>query len=374
MKCTVQRASINKAVAHCMSIIDPRASNEAIRRLKFDVADGHLRITGSNAYVTIRGTIEATVAEPGSYCVDAKLAREIFTSLPGASAEVSIFVDKHTMQICCGKRKSEIDVRDGDEYPNLAVGPDDMVKLAAPSLAHAMALVNHAVSNDETNVQLSCIDIVCSNGKIEARATDSKRGARSEVACEAGSFHCLVPFNAIKSVRRILTEGGACDVEIGANADDMRLRCGAYELTAKLSASMFVRFDRIVPADAANPIHVDRSMLLDAVRGMAPTASQEIDDGKIRWGEIELTFAEGEIRIASINARGKSTDTVGCDYAGDTIGMVCAPHYLIDALASETADEVSLHPPKGDEPMKITPRLTRESVYVLMPMNKRRAA
>jgi DNA polymerase III beta subunit len=374
MKVTVARASINKAIAQCMSIVDVRASNEAIRRLKLDVADGRLRVTGSNGYVTIRASLEAAIETAGSYCVDAKLAREIFSSLPGASGDVSLSVDKHTMQIRCGKRKSEIDVRDGDEFPNLAVGPEEMVRLAGPSLAHAMALVNHAADRDETNPVASCIDIACGSGKIAAQAADRHRGARVVMECPAGEFHCLVPAPAIRVVRKVLAESGTCDAEIGATAEEMRLRCGIYDLTAKLSASVFPDLPAYIPADAAQPVNVDRGLLLDAVRGMAPTSSQETDDGKVRWGEIELTFADGEIRIAAVNQRGKSTDTVECDYAGDTIGMVCAPHYLIDLLAAETADEVSLHPPKGDEPMKITPRLTRESVYVLMPMNKRRVA
>lgn len=373
MKATISKSALNKAIAQCAAIVDPRASHASLQRLHMQITGGRLRITGSNGFVTIRASVEVSNALSGTCCVDTKLAKELFSSLPGASAEVSIEVAGSTMKIKCGARRSEIDALLGDDYPDLPIGTDALVPIAAASLSHALSRVAHACGDDVSRPEISGVNIKCADGQMIAQATDGNRGATIGIECKTGAFSCLLPVAALASARKLISDAGTGEVEIGADTDHVRLRCGSSEMVARMTGATFPPIERVTPKDSASPVNVDRGMLLDAVRGMSPTALHETSDGKTKWGEVEITFADGQIRIAAVNVRGKSFDEVECDYAGDTIGMTLRPSLLIDALASETADEVSLHVTSPVEPLKITPRLTRESTYLIMPMRGRAA-
>ena len=365
MKFTTTRKALLSAVAQAAAVTDAKASLTVLANVKLEAntGDDAIAITGTDTYTTVTALVTATIDKPGSCLVDAKTLRDICGSLPESGGDVHAEIELTKLTLRCGKARRTIAALDAEDYPMLAKEPECPVTLASEALLRAISTVEHAMSTDETRPTLAGVMLVCERGKVTAKTTDGHRLTQTEGACETGAFECLLPARGVAAMKRALAEHDGI-TKIGADASHATMRCGDVTTTMRLAGAAFPPTDRLIPRNHPHVARVNRTMLLDAVRGARVTAKQE---GKELADAMAITFAPGEIRVEAQGTRGESSDAVDCDYAGKVVSIGFQPKYLIDALAAIAADEVAIAFNGPLDPILVTPALTNETQAVVMP-------
>lgn len=365
MKFTTTRKALLNAVAQAAAVTDAKASLTVLANVKLEANAGEdvIAITGTDTYTTVTALVTATIEKPGSCLVDAKTLRDICGSLPESGGDVHAEIELTKLTLRCGKARRTIAALAAEDYPMLAKEPECPVTIASEALLRAISTVEHAMSTDETRPMLAGVMLVCADGKVTAKTTDGHRLTQTEGACEAGAFECLLPSRGVAAMKRALAEHDGV-TKIGADASHATMRCGDVTTTMRLAGAVFPPTERVIPRNHPHVARVNRTMLLDAVRGARVTAKQE---GKEQSDAMAITFAPGEIRVEAQGARGESSDVVDCDYAGKVVSIGFQPKYIIDALAAITADEVAIAFRGPLDPILVTPALTNETLAVVMP-------
>lgn len=367
MEFTISRKALDVAVSAAAAVADPKASMPALARVRIEANEGHDAATffGTDTYTTVVALGTASIKRSGSCTVDAKLFRDIVSSIPKSASDVTVWLDGLTKLVLrAGKSRRQIQALEGGDFPVLAKTPDMPVRVTGPALLHAIDTVVHAAETDETRPNTSCVSLTCGEGKIAAAATDGHRGALTEVECETGSFSCLLPLRGVAAVRRALTEVGAANIQIGSNDTHAAVQCGDITTILRLTEAVFPPIRRVVPDTVKRETIVNRHVFLGALRGARVAAKQE---SREQADAMQMSMEEGELRLSARGVRGESSEVVECDFAGKPIAIGFQPGYLIAALDAMVADEVRVGINDELEPLRIMPANTNETTMVVMP-------
>ncbi len=360
---SVGRKALGSAVTACAAVTDANASMSALANVRIEAGD-RVVLTGSDQYTTVISSLIGCVEVAGSCMVEAKTLRDIVASLPNTHANVEIEYVGTELVFRCGKSERTIPCLDADSYPNLAKPIESFARVAGAALLRALTIVQHAVCTDESRPNYCGINVRCGDGSIVAQSTDGHRLAHTEIVCETGSFSALLPGRGVKAIRAALTEAGPIDVEIGSDGAHATLKCNDVTTTLRLAEATFPALEKAFALSAPNRANVSRELLFDAIKRARVTSKQ---DDKDRADCINMTLASGEIRLASRGVKGKSKEVIDVDYDGPETTFGIQPEYMMETLSAMVADDVAIQFDTAVSPIRITPALTSESKFIVLP-------
>lgn len=254
-----------------------------------------------------------------------------------------------------GRARFQLNALPVGDFPVLGgfdVHSDFMLPCSA--MADALAMVEHAISTEETRYYLNGVYLHPDGLELRLAATDGHRLARRTLDGPDGaaSFPAvIIGRKAVGILDKLLAsavkaadkDGTPPTVLIEANADGTRLRFamaaadgGEVELIAKAIDGTYPDYVRVIPIDAPNRATIAKGELADAIKRAAVLVSDKTQTVKAVFADDTLTLSGGSAEI------GDASEELPCLYAGPPVTLGLNSKYWRQALAAIASDTVAM--------------------------------
>lgn len=335
--------------------------------VRLEVADGRLRLAGSDLDLTIQIEVDVNEVTGGVAVVPARLVTDIVRSLPPG---VITFAIEHTeMHITSGRSLFAVRALAADEFPRLpfpiteAQPQGDIATLKSSALSDALRQVVRAASADEATPVISGVLMTAEASGLRLVATDRYRLAVRDLPGTSvlrEGQKVLVPSRALAELQRLLA--GAEDVTLRLGERDASFEVANMRLTTRLIEGPFPPYERLIPEGYPNRLIINKEAFVDAVRRVRLLVKDAITPVRVtlRPDGVECTVVTQEV--------GQATEDVDAKYEGTDLVIGFNPAYLLDGLDAIQGNEVVLETESPSKPAVLRTAEGDDYLYLLMPV------
>ena len=361
MKIKVNKEAIIDCLQKVQSVINPRNALPVLSNVLFKAEDGKLELTATDMSLTVRATMPAEVAQPGTTTLPAKRIFGVFRELSVEETEMEVS-DQNIASIQAASSYFRIHGISEADYPSLPEMEDPKVfSIDQGTFRNMLKLTSYGASVDANRPLLNGVLLSFKAGKLSVVATDSRRLALVEqevdFPADAG-MDLIVPLKTVDELLRTLGETGP--LKILATPKQIAFEFDGILVVSKLVEGTYPNFRQVIPQSNGERVTMERETLLTAVR----RTSQLVIDAV---SGVKLTFTKNKLEIlATAPDIGEARETMDVKYKGPDIAISFNPAFLMDPLKALTVDEVFLDLTDDTSPGVM--RSTISFVYVLMPI------
>ncbi len=373
MHVTVSKKELLRLLGRCQGVADKKSTMPVLGNvlIEVDAADA-VRLSATDLYLSVSGSIPAEIEKGGSIAVGARPLFERVKMMP--EGRISISTDDNattTIRAVEQPRRYTLHGIAGEEFPSLP----EPEKSAEPSvlktelMSTLISSTHFSISTDETRLHLNSALFEWDGDTVRMVTTDGHRLSKMEAAVEAKrSMTMLIPLKGVLELKRLCEEAraeGVNELELSRSGPNAFFRLGGIQFGVKLVDAQFPPYDQVIPNAPTNTIRAPRAAVADALRAVSIAASD-------RTGGVKLTMASGVIRFSSESPEsGDGFDEVSVDYDGDNFTVGFNARYFLDVLGAIDDEELELGISGELDPAILKPANPREGtdyLAVIMPM------
>jgi DNA polymerase-3 subunit beta len=366
MRFSVERDELERGLARIQGIVERRSTLPILSNVLVQTKPDGITLSATDLEVGVVGSYAATVEEEGSATVGARKLYEIARELEEPEVTVATEEGSRVRVECGGVRFSLLTISP-EEYPTLPSAEGaQLVRLESALLAEVIDRTLYAASTDETRYNLNGVFLERSpEGRLRFVATDGHRLAKVDKALpqpvpflEKG---ILVPRKGMAEIRKLCDEADGA-AEIGLQENFLIVRWPGLVLSSRLIDGEFPNYQQVLPKEQRIRVLVDRERLTHAVRRMALLAQE-------RSRGFRIVLADGQMELSTSNPDlGEAREALPVDYPGARFETAFNARYVLDALGSMVAKEVSLELVEELAPAQLRPADDPDQLAVIMPM------
>jgi DNA polymerase-3 subunit beta len=367
MKATASKKDLLEALARSQGMTDKKSTLPILAHVLLRAEGDALSISATDLVLSLRGSIKATVAEPGSVSIAARDLLQRIQVMP--DGDVTLQTEDGAVTI-----KSALSARafamgsfvDGEEYPALPESPaDGWQEFPADTLARLIESTHFAVSTDETRLHLSSALFEVEKDLLRMVSTDGHRLAKMEVKCSGVTpiETMLIPRKGVTELQKLL-----------GNTDKVLLRKEGLLLfvsfddditfTVKLVDAQFPPYQQVIPTGSTDVMVVKRAALAAALKAVAISASN-------RTGGVKLSLNGEKLLIETESPEAGSGRDELAITREQTVTRETGLNakYLLDAIGASDSTDASIGFGEMLDPVLITDDSEAGSFLgVIMPM------
>lgn len=327
-------------------------------------ADESVQLTAMNLEIVVTSHHAASVKKGGRACLPAKALADIARALPPGKATVAVD-GKGRASISSGTSRFQLPTLSADEFPAaFEMKGAKRGKVDGCALLKAIHRTEHAMSHNESRLNLRGLHLCRRDGKVFSEATDGHRMAKATVAADVPGLSevgCLIPPEGASEIRRMLEEAPDAEWSLGVSSSMVELARDGASLMARLVDSAFPNVDEVVPSGEANSIF-SREELVSALKRVSLLA-----DAKSRI--VDLSASGESLRLdAKRDDGGSASEEVAVIEGAAKVGVAFNGAYLLDALSALDCERVAcLMPPDAQTPIVIRPDGDESFLAIVMP-------
>lgn len=364
MDLTTQKKDLLGMLARAGAVAGKKSTMPILSCVHLTTEGSTLRVSATDLYLAIRGSVAAEVKRQGSAVVPCKDLLERVRMMPEGPIQISTKDDGVSLKSVGTARRYTLRGIKADEFPpipDVGEGKPTMT-LPAGVLAGLIARTAHAISTDESRAHLNGACFQWDGSTVRMVGTDGHQLAKVEAKVEAkASTTMLIPLKAVREVARLCDGAEAAApvllVQQGPNAI---FTVDGITLVVRLTDSQFPQFDQVIPKDGRpHRFRVRRAAIAEAIRAISVASSDRTDgvtlalDGKML--RIEAKSADG----------GEGSDEVPIEYDGTPFRIMAKATYLLSSLEATGGEEVDVDMGEDLDPIAMR---SPNFVGVVMPM------
>lgn len=324
MKLTISRLGLGDITAHAANGVPAtaEASKPVLAGMRLEAASGHLTAWATDYNTTFRWTATAEVGEPGAVVPPAGMLRRIIDNLPAGPVEMETAGDG-TLVLSGGTAGYEMPLLVAADYPSPPSMPDPLVTFDRFTLL--TAIERTAFSADPKNAEphraVVRIEPDMDAGTLTLIATDVFRISVTPVrwlAAEGPVPAAYIRADLLQRWAHALKSGGGQAVTIGFAYDGtgtsvMVLRDGSKEASARC-----MKLPEYVNWAKASQLPEGEYLTATVDSAGLATVARRVGTFLPPTSPLWLTFADGEVRVATSRAEGRvaGADTFPVGYDG----------------------------------------------------------
>lgn len=345
--------------------ISSRASMPILGNLLLEAANEHVKISATDLELGIEAQISATISEPGSITLPARIFGDIVSNLPVSTITLDVSEGDTKTRITCDNIKFEILGLPAADFPLMPVANGNVaVRIDASVFRTMIRQTSFAVSTDETRPFLTGVYVVFEDSDGQLVATDGGRLALRKaklLGTAKGKIAAIVPSKTMVELVRVL--GGAeGEVAVASHENQLIFTVAGMRFVSRLIAGQFPPYEKVIPTEFKQRIKVGTELLLRAVRRASITARDSANVVRLSADERTLTISSNTPEV------GKAQEDVDVRAEGETIQVAFNAKFLLDALANIDVPEVYFELTGSLSPGVLRPADHSEYLYVLAPV------
>ncbi|GAO99145.1 DNA polymerase III subunit beta [Fructobacillus ficulneus] len=336
MKFSINRQAFIKALNDVSRAISSRTTIPILTNIKLDLTDEELILTGSNADISIKITLEASdttnqlvIDTPGGITLPATFFINIVKHLPAETLTLS--VEGLQALITSGSASFKINGQPVSAYPKLPeLSESKSLKVSAAQLVEIIAQTKISASTQESRPILTGIHLTLDGNQIKAVTTDSHRLSQRIVTLtgteNTEKTSVIIPAKAFNELQSLLD--GQNRVEIKLSANQAVFVFGKTTFYSRLLEGNYPETDRLIPSEATTELQIDAAALSGAI-DRASLLSHESRNNvillTINGGQAQLSGNSQEVGQVNENLTAEKV-------TGEDLEISFNPDYVRDAL------------------------------------------
>lgn len=369
MKFEVAQEMFAKFLSSVLGAVPAKTTTPILSHLVLEVVEKRLRCVATDLEIAVtRETEEISAAEEGAVTIPAKKLSEVVGVLPSGKVRFSADA-KSRVEIRAGKTEILLTGGSREAYPSIpAVGEEVTFPIPAENLAALLDATIFAAGSEEIRTFLNGANFHLEEKNFRVVATDGHRLAFAEEELPKvpkglsgkKTASVVVPFKALREVRRLLPAEGKVIVTIAGN--QAAFAWPGVSIVSRLIAEPFPNYEAVIPKKTTKTATLEASALSRSLHRALPIA-----DG--RSGLVRLAFGAKALRVTSETSDiGAFKEDLPLEYEGDPLEIAFNAHYLIDYLRTVPEGEVRIELSETANPALLRPGKKSKNFYVVMPM------
>lgn len=349
-------------------------------------ANGKVSLSGTNLSIGVRCTIPASVSEPGSTTVPARLLSEFVNQLPNERIDMLLNAKTMTLNLKCARYDTNIKGIDATEFPLLTTAfanEKGTITLDETLLKDLITETAFCVSPDESRPGLMCVKIVFTPSQVMAYATDGFRMARAIRDVKTtfvNNIEVLIPGSSLTQLAKVLAlfkSDGAIPVKITIPAvgNKVIFETGTVDFVAQVSNANYPNIESLLSrTPAPSQVTVNTKDLSKSLRVSDIFAREAANLVRISGTPPGKGDIDGELVVNSLSDSGDNIATIPATIAGPEFTIAFNARYLQDVLGAIKTETVNLGITRAAAPGVVTPVNGADVLYMVMPMHDTGAA
>jgi DNA polymerase III subunit beta len=373
MQVSVSKKEFLRLLGRCQGVADKKSTMPVLGNVLLTTEGEALRVSATDLYLSVSGTVSAEVTAGGSIAVGARDLFERVKMMPDGKVTISTTDGSSTTLRAAGQpRRYTLHGVPGDEFPALPQ-PDasnEASSVKVEVLAQLIAATHFSISTDETRLHLNSALFEWVGGSVSMVTTDGHRLSKMKIAAtkQKTPISMLIPMKAIAELKRLCEEAraeGIKEIQLNHTGPDAFFRVGNVQFGVKLVDAQFPPYQQVIPSSTTNEIRAPRAAVADALRAVSIAASD-------RTGGVKVNLDKDVIRFVSESPEsGDGFDEVPVEYTGKPLTVGFNARYFLDVLGAIEDDELTLGISGELDPALIKPAKEpagSEYLAVIMPM------
>ncbi|MET4562608.1 DNA polymerase-3 subunit beta [Lysinibacillus parviboronicapiens] len=347
MKFDILRDRLLEGLNDVMKAVSSKTTIPILTGIKIDVTDEGIRLTGSDADITIQTFIPVEedgqqiiqITETGSIVVQARMFNEIVRKLPTNDVEIQVTAGFQT-HIRSGKSEFHLIGSDAAEYPLLPeLTEDQKFTIPADLLKSIIRETVFAVATSESRPVLTGVNWQIKNEALICVATDSHRLARRKVQLEnlpAVEHSVVIPGKSLNELNKVL-EDSTNLVQIVITSQQVLFKTGDVLFFSRLLEGNYPDTTRLIPEEYQTNVTINGKALLQAI-DRASLVARGDRNNVVRFDILDNQAVEVSSNSPEI---GKVQEEIPVEaLEGESLKISFSAKYMMEALKAIDGQDV----------------------------------
>jgi DNA polymerase III subunit beta len=335
LRVTCTRDALASALGVVARALSSRSAVQVLTGIHLQAEDGKLVLAATDMEVSLRASLEGTIAGDGAVVAPGRLLADLVRLLPDDSVSLAYEEGDGVLEVTSGSYASKVNVFSAEDFPRLPLLDVALHTIDASALLGTIDKVARAASRDESRPVLTGILVRFEGDKLTMAATDSYRLSVKETTLgESGpELDAIIPARALQELSRLAA--GAETVSLGVHENHVIFGIGDVWLTSRRIDGQFPNYSQLLPETFEAEVSIERVPLLEVVRRASIMAQ--------RNSPLRLRFADGELSIsAQTQDVGEARESLEIEYSSDPLEIGFNPEFLRDGLEAVGGDTIQL--------------------------------
>lgn len=366
MKILIDREKTLPHLSLVSTVVEKRQTLPILSNLFFELADGNLRLIGTDLEVEISEVITDVKGENGSFTASTEKILDIARKLP-ENSEISIKQSKDMVVLTSGRTRYKLKTLPPDEFPRIeATGWEERFKIPQQSLKSLLRKTAFAMAVQDVRYYLNGILFQLSANQLRAIATDGHRLAQSEVDIKlelSEPKELIVPRKAITEISRLIEDDEETEIIVEISPNHIKITKNDTVLISKLIDGKFPEFKGVLEKKPDTIVSVDRVEFMDTLNRVAILAAAD------RYRGIKINLDKGMMRMTARNMeQEEAEEETPVEYKGDPLESGYNVGYLVDVAQAGESEKIELHLQGSDGICIIKQPDDKRTTWLIMPM------
>jgi len=367
VKITTQhlRDSLNKV----LSVVDKKSSRPILTYTLISTDENALNFSATDLEVSAKVSVKANVEIEGKFCVNAKNISDIVRELPQEEILLEIIDDKNILSLKCKNIHYSLLVFRSDDFPQLTFGNEESeFKLNSNQLSEIINRTSHAISLDETRLNLNGIFLQEIDSKIRAVATDGHRLSMLDTEVENAEMRVLlggviIPRKSINELKKLTESFSENLIKVSLDESFMYVNAqDKYFLSIRLIAREYPKYEAVIPPKTTHKLVADKDLFFNAVKRIKIMSNEKSNGVRLHLGKNEMTIT------ANHPSLGEAREKIQVEYDGNEMEIGFNAKYLSDTLSVFSDGNVSLELNNELSPVLIKSENLSGYLGIIMPL------
>ena len=369
MKITIESQILRDGLNKILTVIDKKNSRPILTNCLIEATEEHIYLIATDLEVAAKVILKANVDTNGSFCINTKNIFDIVRELPDEIVELNIDQEKNVLNLSCKKINYTLLITNSDDYPQVNLeNSREPIKLKSKDIHRIISKTSHAISNDETRVNLSGIYLQKIENKLRAVAIDGHRLALLDLpgfeydndTLEDG---VIVPKKGIAELKKLADSYP--EEEISINLDESFVYASVaeeYFLSIRLIAREYPKYQTVIPSKTSFVLNIEINALLNAVKRVRILSNEKTNG-------IKFSITSSELRISADHpSLGHAVEVLPIDYDGNEMEIGFNAKYMIESLAVLESAEVIFEFNNELSPIVVRSNEEENFLGIIMPL------
>ena len=341
MKFNVQSKLLLTRLNAVSKVVSSKNAYAILDNFLFELQGERLVVTGSDMETRLTTNIEVQNVEgSGKFALDVKRTISSLKELPDTALTFEINDETLAVKVTYVNGFYDAVALNGDEYPEKAVGANEVQQFALPaaSIASGIGHTLFAVGNDDMHPQFTGIYWDIKPDMIVYVASDSHKLVRYRQTNVKPDFErsFILPAKPAGILASIIDSGSEEDVKITVDESSATFENADYQLSCRFINGRYPNYNSVIPEDNPYTMAANRLDLLNAVRRVAVFANV---GGLVR---LDLRPTEVVLTSQDVDHSTAAEETIACEYNGEPMNIGFKSADVIDVVNNIDSEGVYL--------------------------------
>lgn len=341
MKIAINAQTLRDGINKLLTVIDKKNTRPILTNCLVNVEDNKIELIATDLEVTAKIIQTAYTEGVGKFCINTKNISDILRELPDSDISLEIDQEKNVLNLTCQNIKYSLLITSSEDYPQVSFENSlEPIKINSKHILEIINKTSHAISNDETRINLNGIYFQQIENKLRAVAIDGHRLALLDQPGFESSNQTLVdgviiPKKGIAELKKLADSNA--NEEINLNLDESFLYASInndYFLSIRLIAREYPKYQTVIPSKTAYNVNLDRASVLNAVKRIRLLSNEKTNGIKVSISDTELKIS------ADHPSLGHAVEIIPIEYSGESMEIGFNAKYMVESLNVLDGEEV----------------------------------